>query len=407
MASTASFHHQQKMSKKEKYMKETASQEVGLDLNDIFEGIREDLNIEIDTSTGNPIPVRTTDYGTNLVKLDKAVRDMVASKEPFYEPGVGKTGKVIFKKTKLSKHFDVMNVARGMYKPGCLYSEYLMLFFDTVHKLGMWDERFTAPDAKSSLVPEKKQAERCIELLEMLQKEGKTKEFKKRVSSRQEKAASNFKSAMTYENEVFVWRSRILVMRIDFGYLAEYGKVVTLEEAKRDLKHFLNNRRKNATIFGPMGGYIAKLEYGGDGKGYHFHVVFFFDGAKAIKDTYKVDQMGQYWVNTVTKGKGYYHNCNRDKRKYKYLGIGMVHRDDVEKRGNLSKAIEYLTKKDLCFKLDMAEGRLFFKGGKPPNNLTGVGRPPKKSTEGDAKGIVQTHAISVGLHGGRQLERGD
>jgi hypothetical protein len=365
-------------------MKETTNQEGGLDLDDIYEGIREDLNIEIDTSTGKPIPVRTTNFGDNLVTLDKSVRVMVSSKEPFYEPGVSRLGKVIFKRTKLSKYFHAMNMARGIYKPGCHYSEHLMLLFDTLHKLGMWDERFTSPDAQSNWAPGKKQAERCNELLEVLQKEGKTKEFRDRVASRKEKAASNFKSAMTYEKEMFAWRSRILVMRIDFGYLAEYGKVVTVEEAKKDFKHFLNNRRQNVTIFGPMGGYIARLEYGGDGKGYHFHVVFFFDGAKAIKDAYNADQMGRYWVNTITRGKGYYHNCNRDKREYKYLGIGMIEHDDEEKRGNLSRAIKYLTKKDLCFKLEMAGGRTFFKGGKPPKNLTGVGRPRRKPPEGDA-----------------------
>ena len=375
-------------------MKELHENEVDLDLDDLYEGISKELNIDVDTSSGTTLCVRWNDYGTDLKNLDIALRAIVASKEPLYKPVVNRLGKIIFKETKLTKYFRSMKTPRAMYRPGCRFSEYLTLYFATAEKLGLTGDRFRFPDSCQIGKDGCEKASQFYELVETMQKEGNSKEFKKRVAAREEKSADNFKSAMDYEKSMFAWRSRLMVMRNDFGYHAKCNQVVTIAEARRDFKHFLNNSRKNSSLFGSMGGYIWKLEYGCDGKGFHFHVVFFYDGAKSQHDAYIAKQIGEYWVNTITKGRGNYHNCNQDKRQYKHLGIGMIHRDETEKRGALSKAIQYLTKKDHCMKLDIDGGRVFGKGGKPAPNLTNVGRPPKNGNSGIVARCspVQSHA---------------
>ncbi|MNF98191.1 hypothetical protein D3C84_810450 [compost metagenome] len=108
-------------------------------------------------------------------------------------------------------------------------------------------------------------------------------------------------------------------------------------------------------MFDDMVGYIWKLEHGPE-KGFHYHVMFFFDGAKVREDITKAIQIGRYWTNVVTRGRGLYYNCNAAKRIYKSCGIGMVDHTNVQMRQGLQNAVVYLTKTDLYMKLQ-TEGR--------------------------------------------------
>ncbi|AYQ30285.1 MULTISPECIES: inovirus-type Gp2 protein [unclassified Polaromonas] len=179
---------------------------------------------------------------------------------------------------------------------------------------------------------------------------------------------------MRHANAIFQHRSRVEVLRVDFFYTPKAAKDVTPQEAKKDFFRLLRNRRANKTLFGGMLGYIWKLEYGGYGRGFHFHTVFFYDGAEIYRDAYRADLLGKYWVDN-TGSRGQFHNCNRDKRKYKHLGIGRIQRDEMDKRLNLARVLQYLTKKDYCFGPEITAGRVFGTGADPAPNLTGVGRP--------------------------------
>jgi hypothetical protein len=135
--------------------------------------------------------------------------------------------------------------------------------------------------------------------------------------------------------------SKLCVVRVDFGYKKDENNEVnvTLEEANKHIERLLVNRRNNS-IFNDNVGYIIKTEYTED-RGVHNHVALFYDGNKVQNDKYKGDQIGNYW-ETITKGNGSYHNCNRN--DYKNNATGMIDYRDVEKRRNLDKAMEYLAK---------------------------------------------------------------
>jgi intein-encoded DNA endonuclease-like protein len=108
----------------------------------------------------------------------------------------------------------------------------------------------------------------------------------------------------------------------------------------------LNNRRSKPTIFENQVGYVCKREYTED-RGVHYHAMFIYDGQKIQKDSYKAEQIGEYWNNEITKGKGSYHNCNKDKSSYVQNGIGMLDHKDKDKREILDKnVIPYLCKDD-------------------------------------------------------------
>lgn len=212
-----------------------------------------------------------------------------------------------------------------------------------------------------------------------IRQEAKSKQFQSKLKNYQRSGNKNYKELTEYVDALFERYSRLLVLRVDLGYRKEFSKT-TQAEAKQDREHLLQNTRSNK-LFGDMVGYIWKLEHGPD-KGFHYHIMFFFDGSKVREDGTLVKRIGQYWLNVITKGRGVYYNCNADKSRYKSCGIGMVDHRDSLMRDGLGKAVLYLTKIDLYMKLQ-AVGRSMGKMERP-NPKDARGRPRAVSLSGSA-----------------------
>lgn len=67
----------------------------------------------------------------------------------------------------------------------------------------------------------------------------------------------------------------------------------------------------------------------------------------------------------MTKGRGMFFSCNKNKEMYERSGIGMVDRSDEEKWKAVHEALRYLTKQDLYLR---------FRSG-PRIRTFGVGGP--------------------------------
>lgn len=168
--------------------------------------------------------------------------------------------------------------------------------------------------------------------------------------------------------------SKLCVIRLDFAYKKPYSEELSVKEAIKDHNRLMNNTRNNQTVFGGLVGHISKREYTED-KGAHIHEVLFFDGQKVQKDVFKADQIGKYYVDKITKGKGTYYNCNRN--SYSEHGIGMLNHNDIEKRKNLDKALAYLSKDEQLIKVDDKKIKSIVRGT-IPKSKGNVGRPRKQ-----------------------------
>lgn len=149
---------------------------------------------------------------------------------------------------------------------------------------------------------------------------------------------------------------RLLALRVDLSYqqddshpfLSDKERQVKGLQAKEDLECFLNNMASN-TLFNHMRGYACKLEYGMS-KGFHYHLLFLFDGSKVQRDICIAKMIGEYW-ESITQGNGrngLYYNCNANKDKYDdNCGIGMINHYDKEMIANLKNNVApYLIKPD-------------------------------------------------------------
>ena len=178
---------------------------------------------------------------------------------------------------------------------------------------------------------------------------------------------ANYRKACLLVDDAFSYCSRLLVVRFDIGYSKEItlsklnladrvsnvNARISMEEMSESIKKFTHEFNK--IYRRDRLGYLLKIEHG-ILKGYHAHVFIFLNGHKRQKDVMIARQLGELWANEITEGKGVYWNCNANKN-YPQCGIGMIHREQIEKQIILKeKAIHYLMKCDFPFDFAAAKG---------------------------------------------------
>ncbi|KPB94878.1 YagK/YfjJ domain-containing protein [Pseudomonas syringae group genomosp. 3] len=243
----------------------------------------------------------------------------------------------------LKMNFSQDKLLRSLYK----FEPYIALMVEQTEAFGLTCNLLRTVHRDSEHIGSLVQ--RLNSCVDSIRLEARSKPFLAKLKNYQRPSNKNYKELTSYIDALFERYSRLLVVRVDLSYQKQHAKT-TQAEAKRDREHLLQNMRSNK-LFDDMVGYIWKLEHGSE-KGFHYHMIFFFDGSKVREDITKALLIGQYWTNVVTKGRGLYYNCNAHKSRYKSCGIGMVHNGDSLMRGSLtSLAVPYLTKTDLYMKL--------------------------------------------------------
>lgn len=145
--------------------------------------------------------------------------------------------------------------------------------------------------------------------------------------------------------------SRILVVRVDIGYLQEYQRRIKVDDLYFDLDKLVNKIQNKDGIFKHVIGYAWGLEQGGKSKGYHCHLAVIYDTAHRYPSArYWGDEIIKLWKEiTSDYGQGY--NCyNRERvtelRNQGRLGIGVIHRKHPDQVQNFIESISYLTDPD-------------------------------------------------------------
>lgn len=205
---------------------------------------------------------------------------------------------------------------------------------------------------------------------------------------------SNLASLNGYVSDLFKRYGRLLVVRLDLGYrqlvslnplMAQYQVVVStqpeygfsspneqftpldpsvtidqIQQHRETLLGFIHN-----TFGDNFCGYAWKLEYGAR-KGYHFHMVLFFNGANLCKDVAIGALIGNHWNDVITAGQGNYYNCNANKHRYWHPCIGIQSWNNPGMEQGMGYLCAYLMKPDLYARLELGAGQRTFNRGGPP-----------------------------------------
>lgn len=165
--------------------------------------------------------------------------------------------------------------------------------------------------------------------------------------------------------------SRILVARVDLGYLQEYSSRIRVEDIYKDLDILLNRIQNKDGIFKHVIGFAWGIEQGGKSKGFHCHLAIIYDNAyRAGSAEYWGNEIIELWKD-ITRDFGQGYNCWNHKRVAELrskdeLGIGVIHRRDSTQVANFIRAMEYIAdhhKRTLQYLRVKPEGRRVFGKG--------------------------------------------
>ncbi|AOY45180.1 MULTISPECIES: YagK/YfjJ domain-containing protein [Psychrobacter] len=199
----------------------------------------------------------------------------------------------------------------------------------------------------------------------------------------QKQKQDNRLSLKGYLSCIFDHYAKLLVVRVDLGYLKEKIDKVDIYEFNdhvSNLRDLISNKK---TCFEHLEGHAWAIEQGFD-RGFHCHLLLIYQGNKRQKDTYLGQRVGEKWQE-ITGGLGSYFNCNDPAHKKRFtrnerLGLGMVHRDsqvnDVTAENAISTAL-YLadpSKLDQALKIRVRGMRTFGHGQYRTANRRGL--PP-------------------------------
>lgn len=349
-------------------------------MEEIFNRIKFDYGLIPIGFDGNENYEKSERFHLLPINIEKFVRMVIDSRESAFIWDSRTHGKTKMIELTLGYYLKRMRSYLALYDDRYDFSEYVKLFFDCANAVNLdWSNVGDRPEVVIEPTG-RRVGEFFNDFIEMIRTESRTREFRKKVSHRGSNSARNFRSIVNYISALFEKYSKLLVLRIDLGYRKECATEISLEEVQQHLTRFLNNWRSNS-LFKHCVGYIWKLEQG-DERGFHIHMVLFFNGNKVCKDAYITGQVGDYWVQRITAGRGTAFNCNWQKARYKDCGIGMIEHTDQEKRKYLLQAMIYLTKKDQYIKIKTtAKMRVFGRGEMPERRQGGPGRPRRKGIQ--------------------------
>ncbi|WP_423378109.1 hypothetical protein [Burkholderia sp. LMG 32019] len=215
-------------------------------------------------------------------------------------------------------------------------------------------------------------------LIEKIRERCSSREFKERERLREANAEKNKTNVLALEEAMFseeTGRSRWLVLSLTLRYKPQFRRWITPGVIQQHRDRFFAARRYN-TLMSGIANYVWAIEQGED-TGLHLHVILFYS-AEHNHDEHVAKQIGEYWVNVVTEGKGDYWNSNAAwlKRSYEKcghgVGVGQINWNDTKKREALRKNLVYLAK---------SEQYLMIKGADRIRTFD-MGQVPKKASSG-------------------------
>lgn len=226
-------------------------------------------------------------------------------------------------------------------RPGMRYSEHLDAFLHGCHSsgIGLWWQNYR--QGYTQLLPQQHEL-RC--LLNAIVVYTGTEGFKRRVYDRQYATNQNHQGLLSEFDSCFEKHSKVFVLRMDFYYLKEYQHLITIELVFEHIRRLLDKMGRRQGVFENLLTYSRLVEQGPE-TGYHMHAAFYFNGHKHQHHFGLTQEIQQLWMK-ITNGMGYWYSSNQNLKRLERLnrcGIGMVKREDMDKRERALQASSYTT----------------------------------------------------------------
>lgn len=295
------------------------------------------------------------------LQIESLVQAIEHSDTPAFRITHKRSGYERVEETRLSRYFTNIRQMYDLFDDRLPYdySEHLLAFREACHDIGLE----LAPDGPRCLSRGLSHPQSMNLLAERIRELTRQQWYRRRGGDRRELAKQQEREITAYTDAVLSRYSRTTVVRLDLYYRSEAQTRLRIEQVFDDLDALISKHSRHPA-FEHLTGYICALEQGdrNDGRGYHIHAAYFFNGNVVCRDVWKAIEITELW-EAITRGQGYAHSCNHDKEQYgDECGIGQIHRADQSIRPHTHKAMKYLVKDGQHLRLKPAGARCLRKG---------------------------------------------
>ena len=294
----------------------------------------------------NCCPYTSLPQSDIAIEIERLVKSIEQYNTPAFRLSGTRSGHKQPGRTRLSRHFDRIQQMVDLFDDRCQYrySEHLQAFWDACQDIGL-ERSCTGPVCLNESATAYLDHHRSMNVLvERIRQLTGKQWYRRQKGDRRYEASQQADRVCDYADAMLARYSRTLIIRVNLYYHQQAQVRQRVEQVFDDLERLLAERERNP-IYHHLIGYICAVEQGED-RGYHIHAAFFFNGNEVWADVYKAQQIGELWER-ITRGQGYFHSCNHDKKKYEdkdELGIGIIRQSDRDIRPHVHKAMCYLVK---------------------------------------------------------------
>ena len=299
------------------------------------------------------------------LKIEALVQAIEHSNTPAFRITHKQSGYARVEQTRLSRYFTHVQQMHNLFDDRVPYdySEHLLAFRDACDDIGL-QRSPNGPICMSETGTYWLSHEQSMNVLtERIRELTRQRWYRRRPGDRRELAKQQAKEIIAYNDAVMSLYSRTTIIRLDLYYRPEAQARQRVEQVFDHLDDLIDQHSRHRT-FEHLIGYTYSVEQGdrNDGRGYHIHAAYYFNGNQVCRDVWKAIEISELWEE-VTRGQGYVHSCNHDKERYSdECGIGLIQREDQSKRPHVHKAMKYLVKDDQHLRLKPAGARCLRKG---------------------------------------------
>ncbi|HHM6774300.1 TPA: hypothetical protein ACWMLF_000943 [Pseudomonas aeruginosa] len=299
------------------------------------------------------------------LQIESLVQAIEHSDTPAFRITRKRSGYEQVQQTRLSRYFTNIQQMFNLFDDRVPYdySEHLQAFRDACDDIG-FERSSDGPICMNDRGTYWLSHEESMNVLtERIRELTRQQWYQRRPGDRSFEARKQEVEIKAYTDAVLSLYSRTAIIRLNLYYRAEAQARLRVEQIFTHLDALIRKHSRHL-IFEHLVGYIYAVEQGGrnDGRGYHIHAAYFFNGNQVCRDVWKAIEISELWEE-ITRGQGYAHSCNHDKEQYgDRLGIGQVQRRDQSMRPHTHEAMTYLVKDDQHLCLKPAGARCLRKG---------------------------------------------
>jgi hypothetical protein len=276
-----------------------------------------------------------------LIRIERFVDYVLRHNGPAYKPKI--RGSAEFSETRIGKRLRKIFPLHSLFDSLHVYSEKPAAFLRACWQAERQYVYKVKRPVRSRFDVDIHYAEIMNMIVETIRHSATELWFKRCGTDRRYQARANGKVAAMYVMDILNYLARTEIVRMDFGYKGGESAPVTIDRAWSDFSDFIDLLDYHP-LFTHLVGYMWSLEQGDDGKGFHMHAAFFFNGSEICRDIVIADRIGDLWEDRITQGRGNFFNCNKHTDRYSYVGIGTIHRNNSEQCLNAIRCLQYLPK---------------------------------------------------------------